>query len=195
MLQIAKIYVDSSASSHMTNHGKWFSDVRNLEKLGYVEIGDDTAHPIAQVGKVPLAMQDGRIKYLSDVLHILNIIKNLVLVGQMVEQGLQVRFNRDGCFVENLKNQCHLVAKGKRNGKMFTLDVDIPEVQAAMFVHGRGVITDIEIWHKRIGHVNTKAEIYANTEYYCKFAKIQSGWNAKVWRFRKTSPKLEPPQV
>ena len=25
-----------------------------------VEIEEDTAHPIAQVGKVPLAMQDGR---------------------------------------------------------------------------------------------------------------------------------------
>ena len=27
-------------------------------------------------------------------------------------------------------------------------------VQAAMFAHGRGVIVNIEIWHKRIGHVN-----------------------------------------
>ena len=37
---------------------------------------------------------------------------------------------------------------------MFTLDADIPEVQAAMFTHGRGVIVDIEIWHKRIRHMN-----------------------------------------
>ena len=26
---------------------------------------------------------------------------------------------------------------------------------------------------------HTKAEIYANIEYCCRFAKIQSGWNAK----------------
>ena len=37
---------------------------------------------------------------------------------------------------------------------MFTLDVDMPEVKVAMFAHGRGVIANIEIWHKRIGHVN-----------------------------------------
>ena len=37
---------------------------------------------------------------------------------------------------------------------MFTLGADIPEVQAAMFARGRGVIEDIEIWHKHIGHVN-----------------------------------------
>ena len=49
-------FVDSVASSHMTNHSEWFIDVKNMKKLGYVETGDDIAHPIAQVGKVPLAM-------------------------------------------------------------------------------------------------------------------------------------------
>ena len=44
----------------MTSHGDCFSNVKNLEKLYNIEIGDDIAHPIAQVGKVPLAMQDGR---------------------------------------------------------------------------------------------------------------------------------------
>lgn len=67
---------------------------------------------------------------------------NLVSVGQMVELGLQVRFNHDGCFVEDLKNQCRLVTKGKINGRMFTLDADISEVYAAMFAHGRGVIVN-----------------------------------------------------
>ena len=30
-------FFDSSASNHMTSHGEWSSDVRNLEKPGYVE--------------------------------------------------------------------------------------------------------------------------------------------------------------
>jgi hypothetical protein len=74
-------YVDSGASNHMTHHGEWFRDVKNLEKPGYVEMGDDTTHPIAHIGNVPLAMQDGKIKYLFDVLHVPNITKNLVSVG------------------------------------------------------------------------------------------------------------------
>ena len=90
-------------------------------------------------------MQDGKMKYLLDALHVSNITKNLVSISQMVEQGLQVRFNLDGCFVEDLKNECCLVAKANRNGKMFTLDADILEVETAMFTHGRGVIVDIEI--------------------------------------------------
>jgi hypothetical protein len=37
---------------------------------------------------------------------------------------------------------------------MFTLDVSMPEVEAAMFAQGAGVVADMDIWHKRIGHVN-----------------------------------------
>jgi len=39
-------------------------------------------------------------------------------------------------------------------GRMFTLDVSMPEVEAAMFAQGAGVVADMDIWHKRIGHVN-----------------------------------------
>ena len=52
---------------------------------GYVEIGNDIAHPIAHIGKLPFSMQNGQMKYLGDVLHIPNITKNLVYVGQIVE--------------------------------------------------------------------------------------------------------------
>jgi hypothetical protein len=120
----------------MTYHGEWFRDVKNLEKPSYVETGDDTAHPIAHIENVPLVMQDGNMKYLSDVLHVPNITKNLVSIGQIIEQGLQVRFNPDGCYVEDFKDKCRLVAKGKRVGIMFILDVSMLEVEAAMFAQG-----------------------------------------------------------
>ena len=72
----------------------------------------------------------------------------------MVEQGLQVHFNPDGCYVEDYKDDCRLIAKGKRMGRMFTLDASMPEVKAAMFAHGAGVVADVYIWHKCTGHVN-----------------------------------------
>ncbi len=118
-----------------------------------MEIGDDTTHPITQIDKVPLSMQDGQTKYLKDVLHVPTITKKLVSVGQMVEQGLQVTFNPNGCFVENMRNQGKLIAKGERNGRMFTLDVNMLEMNSMLFTHGKGA-GDIGMWHKRIGHVN-----------------------------------------
>ncbi len=62
-------------------------------------------------------------------------------------------FNPNGCFVEDMKNQGKLIAKGKRNGRMFTLDVNMFEVNSMLFTDGKGV-RDIGIWHKRVGHVN-----------------------------------------
>jgi hypothetical protein len=53
---------------------------------------------------------------LKDVLHVPTITKKLVSVGQMVEQNLQVTFNPNGCFVEDMKNQNKLIAKGEKNG-------------------------------------------------------------------------------
>jgi hypothetical protein len=52
-------YLDSGASNHMFSHGEWFRDTKDLKTLGFVETGDDITHPITQISKVPLSMQDG----------------------------------------------------------------------------------------------------------------------------------------
>ncbi len=137
----------------MTSHGEWFRDTKDLKTLRFVETGDDTTHTITQISKVPLSMQDEQTKYLKDVLYVPTIIKNLVSIGQMVERGLHVTFNPNGCFVKNMKNQGNLIMKGKKNGQMFILDVNMPKVNFMFFTHGKGV-GDIGILNKRVGHVN-----------------------------------------
>jgi len=78
-------YVDFGASNHMTSHGKWLRDTKDLKTPGFVETSDDITHPITQIVKVPLSMQDGQTKYLKDVFHVPTMTKNLVYVSQMVE--------------------------------------------------------------------------------------------------------------
>ena len=73
-------YVDLGASNHMTSRGEWFRELKDPESPGYVEIGDDTAHLISHTGSVPLSMQDGKMKYLHNVLYVPTITKNLVFV-------------------------------------------------------------------------------------------------------------------
>jgi hypothetical protein len=55
--------------------------------------------------------------------------------------------------MEDMKNQIKLIAKGEKNGQMFTLDVNMPKVNSMLFTHGKGA-RNIAIWHKRVGHVN-----------------------------------------
>jgi hypothetical protein len=40
------LYVDSGASNHMTSHGEWFRDTKDLTTLRFLETGDDITHPI-----------------------------------------------------------------------------------------------------------------------------------------------------
>ncbi len=74
-------YVDSRALNHMTSHEYRFTDTKDLKTPGFVETSDDTTHPITQIGKVPLSMQDGQTKLLKHVLYVTTITKYLVLVG------------------------------------------------------------------------------------------------------------------
>ena len=82
----------------MTSHQEWFRELREPERPDYVKTGDDTTHLIWHIGNVPFG-KEGKQTYIKNVLHVPTITKNLVLVGQIVEQGMQVRFNQGGCFV------------------------------------------------------------------------------------------------
>jgi hypothetical protein len=158
-----------------------------LKTPRFVETSDDTTHPITQISKVQLSMQYGHIKYLKDVLYVPTITKKLISVSQMVEQGLQVTFNPNWCFFEDMNNQCKLIAKGR----MFTLDVNMHEVNSMLFTNGKGA-RDIRIWHKLVGHVNLQClklmekkvslEVFPNVELkrWCqKFMKHVS-WRSKL---------------
>ena len=52
-----------------------------VEKPGYVETEDDTTYANVHTRNVPLSMHDGKVKYLTDVLHVLSITKNLISIG------------------------------------------------------------------------------------------------------------------
>jgi hypothetical protein len=55
--------------------------MKDLRTLGFVKANGDIVHPIAQVGKMPLFMQNEQTKYFKDVFHVQTITKNLILVG------------------------------------------------------------------------------------------------------------------
>ena len=56
-----------------------------------------------------------------------------------------MRFNVDELYVEEYKKNGKLVAQGKKVGRMFTLDVNVPKLNVVMFAQGIGVVVDVEI--------------------------------------------------
>ena len=84
-----------------------------------------------------------------NVLHIQTITKNLVSVGQIVDQGMEVWFTHLGCFIEE---DGKVITQGRREGRMFILNTN--EVRTTMFANGQKVEIDNDLWHKRFSHVN-----------------------------------------
>ena len=71
--------------------------------------------------------------FINNVLHVLTIANNLISVGQIVEQGNQVRFNHKGCFIE-------------KEGRGFILDSH--RMKSTMFTKGHKFDSDIELCKK-----------------------------------------------
>ena len=71
----------------MTSHKDWFRELQMSDLPDYVEIRDDTIHPIQHVGNVTFR-NDGKQTYINNDLHVRPSRKSLVLVDQIVEQGM-----------------------------------------------------------------------------------------------------------
>ena len=110
--------------------------------------GDDTPHPIEHVRVIPLSHFGHRGK-LMHVLYITTITKHLILVRQIVDQGMQARFTHLGCVIEE---EGQIIVQQRRDGRMFILDTN--DIVTAVFGKGQKVESDIDLLHKRIGHVN-----------------------------------------
>ena len=77
-------FVDSGASNNMMSHEDWFREIHAPERPGYVE-----THPIQHIRNVPFG-NNGHQSYLKNLLHVPTITKNLISIGKIVEQGMQV---------------------------------------------------------------------------------------------------------
>ena len=85
-------FVNSDASIDMMSHEEWFQDLRELDRPGSVKTRDDTTHPARHIRNDPFG-KEGKQTYTKNVLHVLTITKNLVSIGPIVEQGMQVRLD------------------------------------------------------------------------------------------------------
>ena len=76
-------FVYSDALNHMISYQEWFWNLWEPDRPDYVKTRDDTTHPILHVGNVPFGKDDEQ-TCIENILHVPNITKNLVSVGQIV---------------------------------------------------------------------------------------------------------------
>ncbi|MCO5559847.1 hypothetical protein L7F22_013451 [Adiantum nelumboides] len=152
-------YVDSEASNHMTHHHDWFTSVQPFKGEGLFLTGDDSHHAIQGKGTITIQMLQGEEKDLSNVLLVPGITINLISVGQIVEKGYEVKFNKDECYVKNDKGK--VVAHGKKNGRLFKLKMNATH-NANFSSHSSS--SSLILWHKRLGHISHQSIMHLKKE-------------------------------
>ncbi len=145
-------YIDSGATSHMTNSQQFFTsfDESKEEKIslangqpmfsagigdGYIrcQVGDKTS-------KIPV----------KNVLFVPSLESNLLSVKQLTKQGNTVIFKEESCTITRSNA---VIAEAKIKGDLYQLDCNETANVARQMLHENC----IHLWHRRLGHRDPEA--------------------------------------
>ena len=84
--------MDSACSYHMTSNKDWF-DTYRLVNSGSILMGNDASCRVVRMGNIKVKMFDGVIRTLCDVRHVLDLGKNMILLGTLDGNSFNYKFS------------------------------------------------------------------------------------------------------
>jgi hypothetical protein len=144
--------IDSGASRHMTGDQARLSNL-NEKKTSYkVELGDKSTYPVEGFGQASVKLKTGNNVYLSNVLYVPGLEKNLVSISCLEDKGNIIAFV-DGKVLSWHKDSSIENARviGTRKGNLYRL----LEQNEEALVHDE--VNPNELWHRRYAHINYQA--------------------------------------
>ena len=96
MIVKGSIYLDSTASSYMTNRLDWLEDYEDIR--GSVKVSDDMKLEIKGKGSMPLSIEtdEGTVNYNAvNVLYIPELSDTLLSIGEITCEGNKATFEKD----------------------------------------------------------------------------------------------------
>ena len=96
-----------------------------------------------------------RIRF-KDVLHMPKLHANLLSVSKLVSGGLKVHFSMMGCVVRAA--HIKMLATTSREGNLYQVVCKkVNVVEVATLAHSSPNDESLELWHRRLGHLNVKS--------------------------------------
>jgi hypothetical protein len=115
-------------------------------------MGDDTILEAIGKGNIKATMQVGGKMLLTTIIQVLHVpkMKNiLIFVCELISKGLKVKFDKDGCKVNNAHGI--VVAEARREKNLYLFNVNVRKESANVAKSSNeGTI----LWHQRLGHLN-----------------------------------------
>ena len=142
-------YLDSRATRHVTPHKDWFIDYKLLPKGQTIFVGDDTECQIKEIGTIPLLLNNGVFKKITNVLHVPMMAKNLLSAQEFKKAGFGIHLGQD-IYIED-KHGKRVTHLEEING-LFKIDNN-PHDNKALISYSSTDAPKLQIWHERLDHI------------------------------------------
>ncbi|KAK1417487.1 hypothetical protein QVD17_26616 [Tagetes erecta] len=139
--------MDSGASFHATSSTKTMRNLRT-GNFGKVRLANNHTLDITGMGDIDLKTPLGTSWTLKNVRVIPSLRKKLISIGQLDDQGYDVKFG--GGQWKVVKGN-YVVARGKKRGTLYM--VEVPENGVNAVTSGP---SQSSLWHQRLGHMSEK---------------------------------------
>jgi gag-polypeptide of LTR copia-type len=90
-------YLDSGCTNHITGNHQFFYEINTSFETS-VRMGNDTLIQAKGKGTITVHTKTG-LRFMRDVLLVLDLKHNLLSVGQLVQNGYAVHFKKNGCKI------------------------------------------------------------------------------------------------
>ena len=141
-------FLDSGCTNHMTGNKSIFHKM-DASISSQVKMGNGVLVQVKGKGTIGVQTKRG-VRYISDVLLVPDLEQNLLSVGQLLENGYSLKFERNGCVIFDKQHEKLIVADIKMKNRSFMLK----------FQYAKDVALKTEtmdeswLWHRRFGHLN-----------------------------------------
>ncbi|CAN0856784.1 Retrovirus-related Pol polyprotein from transposon TNT 1-94 [Linum grandiflorum] len=142
--------VDSGCTNHMTHDEKLFSEINRNFKTS-VKMGNGAVEEAKGIGTVTLQTTGGTMT-IRDVLLVPDLKFNLLSVGQLIEHGFSLTFDKKLCEIYFPEGEQMLQVPMKN--KSFSLGT------ANGHVGLQAQVDESKLWHRRFGHYNMESLNY-----------------------------------
>lgn len=157
-------YMDSAATSHMTNNPGTLSHIKPYKGNDVVYVGNGNKLDITHTGDKSIGSMN-----LKRVLVVPKLKKNLISVSKLTTDNFcTVKFSPSDFVIKDHNKQ--IIGKGIKRGDLYALDSN--SQQALTTITG---INDSSLWHQRLGHPSAKVLSLLKGKNFIHFKK----WQAK----------------
>jgi hypothetical protein len=137
-------YLDTGASSHMSNNSGMLSDIS--PSLSRIVVGNGSSMPVLHSGRLSIPTATHPL-HLNDVLVSPSLIKNLLSVKRLCrDNSVTVEFDNLGFSVKDRRTRT-VILRCNSVGDLYPVRVS----PSATSLHAAAAVS-VDVWHQRLGH-------------------------------------------